>query len=423
MTNPASAAVTVAPPDARCGLAPLELAAAPTAWTERDAADSWTVRPVRSIDEFRALRSEWTSLLEASRSNCLFLTWEWLFTWWQHLGTPERLELLLVRHGGKLKGIAPLARTGNAPVRWMLAPRFRLLGTGAVGSDYLDLIVDESSEQETIDALVRHLERHRCLVELAQLARGGSMAGRVAEALGRRGWTVVESPTNVCPFVDLTNQTWDSFVARLGRSHRQNLRRRLRKLEERFTVSFERVRSESELDGALDVLVLLHNQRWESRGGSDALDEEAVVRFHREFARLALARGWLRLFVLSLDGRATAALYGFRYGDRFLFYQSGFDETFADYSVGLVLMALAIRSALEEGLSEYDLLHGAEPYKFHWATGTRELGRLELYPPSFEALLQRTSRSAARGAKGRLRSWLSKTAPATRRLAGRGSYP
>jgi hypothetical protein len=30
---------------------------------------------------------------------------------------------------------------------------------------------------------------------------------------------------------------------------------------------------------------------------------------------------------------------------------------------------------------EYDFLHGDEEYKFHWADGTRDLGRIELYPP------------------------------------------
>jgi CelD/BcsL family acetyltransferase involved in cellulose biosynthesis len=133
-------------------------------------------------------------------------------------------------------------------------------------------------------------------------------------------------------------------------------------------------------------LLHLHDARWRPRGGSDAFTSAGLVSFHEEMTRRALARGWLRLFELRLDGRPAAALYGFRYRDTFSFYQSGFDPAFAKDSVGLAMMALAIRSAIEEGASEYDLLHGDEAYKFQWARETRELARLEAYPPSLRGL-------------------------------------
>src|SRR5439155_184650 len=80
-----------------------------------------------------------------------------------------------------------------------------------------------------------------------------------------------------------------------------------------------------------------------------------------DVSRSGLELGWLRLFILRLDGRPAAALHGYQYGGVFSFYQAGFDPAFAKQSVGLVTMALAIKSAIEEGADEYDLLHGAEP--------------------------------------------------------------
>ena len=76
-----------------------------------------------------------------------------------------------------------------------------------------------------------------------------------------------------------------------------------------------------------------------------------------------------------------AALYGLTYGKTFYFYQSGFDPAYSKQSVGLVMMGLAVKAAIEEGVSEYDLLHGDEEYKCHWASEARDLSRLELYPP------------------------------------------
>jgi len=86
--------------------------------------------------------------------------------------------------------------------------------------------------------------------------------------------------------------------------------------------------------------------------------------------------------LLRLDGRPAAAVYGLRYGPTFSFYQSGFDPALARHSVGLVALGLSIREAIAEGATEYDLLHGREPYKFLWARRTRDLGRIDLFPPT-----------------------------------------
>src|SRR5690606_22369675 len=42
----------------------------------------------------RTLRAEWNELLQASASDKLFLTWEWLYTWWQHLAGDRTLYVI-----------------------------------------------------------------------------------------------------------------------------------------------------------------------------------------------------------------------------------------------------------------------------------------------------------------------------------------
>jgi CelD/BcsL family acetyltransferase involved in cellulose biosynthesis len=166
------------------------------------------------------------------------------------------------------------------------------------------------------------------------------------------------------------------------------------------------------------ILFDLHDRRWKERGGSDAFSSRGVLSFHEEFSRLALDRGWLRLFILRVAGEPAAALYGFRYRATFCFYQSGFDPRFAQKSVGLVMMGLTIQSAIEESAREFDFLHGDEAYKSLWARNRRELIRLELDPPGARAFLRRGAIDAERAARhaarrmlpspvaGRLAAWL-----------------
>jgi len=123
------------------------------------------------------------------------------------------------------------------------------------------------------------------------------------------------------------------------------------------------------------------------------------VSFHEDVTRLACARGWLRLFTLSLDDEPVAALYGFCYGRVFYFYQSGFDPAYAKFSTGLVTMGLVIKSALEEGAEEFDMLQGLETYKERWADQSRPLGRLECYPPNARGLIYRRAMELSRAAR------------------------
>lgn len=369
----------------------------------------WVVERIVDRVGFEALRPEWDELLQASPSDCLFLTWEWLFAWWEHLARDRRLALLAVRRGDELVALAPLAlgAAGSAgPLGRLLLPdALQLLGTGQVGSDYLDVIARADHRQGAAEALADHLAEDGSLLELRQVPGDRSVAERLAARLGERGWRALERTTNVCPVVNLEGLSWEEYVASLGRSHRQNLRRRMRKLEQRFDVRLERAGCEIGVEEAFEVLLDLHRKRWRDRGGSDALSDPAVVAFHREVIRLAHRRGWLRLYVLRLDGRPAAALYGFLYRGRFLFYQSGFDGEFGSYSVGLVIMGLTIREALREGAREYDLLHGDESYKFLWAERTRELARLELYPPRADALALRWLRGTVRRTRDGIRTW------------------
>ena len=90
--------------------------------------------------------------------------------------------------------------------------------------------------------------------------------------------------------------------------------------------------------------------------------------FHREFARCAFERGWLRLWFLEIDGDPVAAWYGFRFGEAESYYQSGRDPAWDRSSVGLVLLAHTIREAMGDGMREYRLLRGGESYKDRFAT-------------------------------------------------------
>ena len=93
---------------------------------------------------------------------------------------------------------------------------------------------------------------------------------------------------------------------------------------------------------------------------------------------------------------AAAAWYGWYVGDRFSYYQAGFEPAWSRYSVGFLLLAETVREAIAEGAAEYDLLVGDEAFKARFATGERLGTSVLLAPPISRSRLAATAKRVAR---------------------------
>lgn len=339
------------------------------------------VEEVRTVGEFAALAPEWRTLLSESGVDSLFLTWEWLYTWWKVLGGKRRLRILAIRRGGDLIGIAPFAARAAEPGRLLPFRAIEFLGVGAAGSDYLDLILKKGEEEQGCDAIARHVADWNLMLDMRRIIRGSANAELLIKALVARGWSGTADDDDICLYVRLSGSSWEQYFAGLSREFRRSLRRGRRNAESSYAVSYVSVCSEAERPAALRTFVNLHEKRWGGGHGSQALPDAAILQFHEQWSRIALERGWLRLSVLRFDGTPVAGTYGFSYGGKLYFYLSGFDPSFATYGVGRICLEEDLRKAFSEGLQEYDFLHGAEKYKFHWAGDFRALGRYRLFPP------------------------------------------
>jgi CelD/BcsL family acetyltransferase involved in cellulose biosynthesis len=341
---------------------------------------------------FTSLRPRWNELLRASESDNPFLTWEWLHTWWVHLRGSCALRLIVVRSGDELIAIAPLRLING---RLPFLSRLEFLGTGDAGSDYLDLIVRRGREIEGVQAIARYIGSSGLAVRFNHL-RPSSLAAQLALQLAGDGWSAANADDGTCPVIPLAGHTFDSYLGTLGSSHRANVRRRIKALGQQFELRFDLVTGDAERRQLLATMAAFHERRYNDRGGSSAFSLPAVRAFQEEVTRRALERGWLRMYVLRLNGETAAVMYGISYGGRFYFYQHGFDDRYQAHSVGLVLMGLSVRAALDEGAREFDMLWGVEPYKFLWARDARVLQRIELFPMHLGGTIHRHAIGARR---------------------------
>ncbi len=228
----------------------------------------------------------------------------------------------------------------------------RFLGHGP--ADQLGPVCRPEDRRYAATALARVSENANVHLLFAELLPGGE---EWASTLGGRLLQSEASPT-----LSL-GRNWEMYLAGRSANFRQQVRRRERRLAREHVLTFRLADDASRLDDELTLLFRLHAARW-GEGTSAFLRWQL---FHREFARIALERGWLRLWFLELDGRTVAAWYGFRFGEAESYYQAGRDPDRGDESVGFVLLAHSIREAANDGMREYRFLRGGEPYKLRFA--------------------------------------------------------
>ena len=334
---------------------------------------------------FEQLASEWDGLLDAGGRANPFLKHAWIDCWRRYAHDGASLNVIAVRERGQLAAIAPLMRVRRG---LGFGDRLEFMGAGPAGADYLDMIVARNDDTAAIEAIAGALDAQQLPLYLDHLPPD-SYSDRVGKVLNGSGWEAIDSSPDVCPFIDLASHTWESYLQSLGPAHRANVRRRLRGIEAEFETRFALVDTHHERREALDALIRYSVSRWENCGGTSAFPNPELIAFHHHLSRRAMDEGWLRLYTLRLNGEIAAVMYGFVVDRRFFFYQHGYDATHAPSSAGLVLMALTIRAAIDEGVREFDMLYGHESYKSLWAREQRPLTRLQLFPPRVAGRLLR----------------------------------
>ncbi|MEV5826010.1 GNAT family N-acetyltransferase [Spirillospora sp. NPDC052242] len=343
----------------------------------------WTAEVRRDDAALPALADDLRDLYRRCPAATPFQAYEWLRPWWDEYGTPGRLRLATVRHGGRLVAAAPLTlvRRAGLPV---------LVPLAAPQSDVTDLLLDPAHADAAAPRLARALlaDPGWAALDLPEV-RPGAAAHRLARHWPGRTW---RTPSSVC--LDLPDADVSGVLARLPGRAAGKTRARLRKIDRRgITV---RPAPPDEVPDAVRELLDLHVRQWRGRPLNP---EHTRDRFRRHLAAAAhgLARdGRAAVLRYHWDGRLVAAdlvLLGHRFAGAYLY--GAVPELRDHVDVGLMLLREDLAVADGRGLS---LLRGREPYKLKWRPDPVRHERL---------ILARTRTAPAYAALARARAALS----------------
>jgi len=315
---------------------------------------------VTTTEALESIIPQWEALWRRAPGATPFQSPQWLLPWWKHFGVGGELAVVC-----SAESLAPLYILRDEDSGESLG---MFLGTGI--SDYLDVLTTEGDATP----LIAKVGEITCQMwDLQQLRPSSTVLTAALPA----GWSESREEMEPCPVLSIEN-AGDELAGLLSTHARKKLRYYRRLAAREASITYENATHEN-LDDLLTALYALHAARWQQRGLPGVLADDETQSFHREVARGFLSAGALRMYAMRINERIAAVFYGFAHQGTVYYYLSGYDPALDHLSLGSLLVAHAVESAVREGATTFDFLRGAEEYKYSWGATDRLNHRRQLF--------------------------------------------
>jgi len=344
------------------------------------------VRRVDTLDAFETLAPVWHAVATESGQTSPFLSHEWFGCCWRAATPARRPEVLLVEDSAGPVAVVPLVHWKGAlhglPVRFVGM-------LNAPDTAFADWLIVGRPEP-VIEAVLANLAaRGDWDVMALNSLPASSLTLKALQAWlpGRHRWQPIRPLSS--PYLNTTG-TWEEFWKGTSQRFKKTVRNVRNRLAKAGTVSIEEHRSVAPDSPAFLDLLAVSQRSWKAQRARAIANMPGMAQFFRELTVHASARGWLRLWIMRLDGLPVATEYQLEANGRVHALRADFDAAVPDdLSPGTHLAAEIVRELFgRESVYEYDMGPGDDEYKSRWAGASHELGRLRVFRPgAYGALL------------------------------------
>ena len=347
-----------------------------------------TTELITDTPGFLKLEKVWNDLLRKSDADTIFLSWEWVSTWWEVFGENKELFMPVFRQGDEILGLAPLYKRKRKIIKILPLREIAFLGGGGpVRSDYMDLICRpefyDQCRQEFLDFLRRDTTWDTA--NLKDLRENSSLTD--ADDGGNLKFS--EPNEERCYYIEMPN-SFEDYLMELDGKMRRNIRNRRRNLDRDFSsVDFRILEDRDRLPDWMETFKSLHTRRMEKKGVGGKFSSDDYDRFHDLISKKFFDQGRLFAADLKLDGKTVACRYNFLYDNKIYDYQTGFDPVYSRNGVMQALISYIIEYAINNEIREFDFLAGEENYKRRFANRERKICNLRIFNSSSRGRIYR----------------------------------
>ncbi len=333
------------------------------------------IKIISNPDEIHLLKNDWNKLAEPFRTPTL--RYEWFAACAEAFCKPGQLRIVVINSQRGVTAIAPLVLTRKNGME-----RLELLGMSLLFETGGFIYKDEESLRELIDAV---FEMKRPLV-LRRIKSGSKELSVMRQACQRNALIRFRSDAGT-PFVPITMSRTE-FESSMSSSKRASLKRKQRQADKYGKVDFKVVSPDPDnIDPYLQEAFRVEASGWKGKNGTAILSVPSLLKFFTAYAHAMAHSGKLRLYFLSIDGKAIAVQIAVEYAECLWELKIGYDEKWARCSPGLLLTHETIMHALENGLETYEFLGNDAHWIRIWTDRLHSYSSLFYYPGTLGGIL------------------------------------
>ncbi len=332
-----------------------------------------TIDVLHGLDAFEALGPEWDDLFRrAAMPHQLFQSHAVLSAWARSYPGHGGIVLITARQHGLLVGVLPITQRQNFGIR-----RLQIMGMPV--AQFADMLLDPDCQPETagqiwdavraLGADILEVRRMRADSVLWQFEKGSIVTEKMS-----------------APFACLHRRVDGATPgAAYSARDRSNLRRRVRRLEERGQFLTRTMLSG---DAAVELAGRAIDIKRRALKSSRVVVSPVKTAEFQAFFRLAAANPDSGLMVSSVEvvGRIAAIDLSFLCKGTAFGHVLAVEPDFQKDGVGSMLVHHVFASAKAAGARTFDLLAPADPYKLHHADGATAV-ESRVYPFSLRGRL------------------------------------
>jgi len=287
------------------------------------ASDEIEVETVADWTRLQEIESEWLDLAaHAAEANPFYEPWM-LLPALRAFAQARRVEVILVRRGGALIGLFPVAyQRGRAelwrhPYCYLTAP-----------------LVRAGCERAAIGAWLDALAANAHVVRLQDVPGDGPARLRLVEALYERGWPSLVTEAYTRAVMRCAASSEEFLAEAVAGKRRKEFRRQRARLGELGRLITEELPAGTDPLPWIDEFLTLEAAGWKGRDAVAALPHRD---FMVEMAQGAASAGRLQMLALRLDGKPVALKLNLLAGTGAFAFKITFDESYARFSPGVLL--------------------------------------------------------------------------------------
>jgi CelD/BcsL family acetyltransferase involved in cellulose biosynthesis len=329
-----------------------------------------------NTNQLAELKSEWNDLLNRSTTNTIFLTWEWINSWWQVFGNSSELLLITVREDNDiLVGLAPLMLRKR---RFYTFPISEITFIGSGLSDRQDFLIS-NDDPKIIDAILQEIYKKKKKWTLIYFDQVPTTSLLLKEKLFKKYPMVIED-SSICPYIPIQD-SWEGFYKSLSKKMRRDLSNKLNKFKKTGNWQFVVNDQVQDINNTVEAFKKIEEGSRKSGTQKEYFINKDNMKFIQIFLEFCLKNNWLDISNIILDNKIISILLGYIYHKKYYAYFITFDEDFYNLSPGKIILNEKIKWCFNnnEKITEFDFSRGDSYIKSRWATLSRQHQRLIIF--------------------------------------------